>query len=144
MNQVSTIERKIFQFLILILAIICFVPGGASAFGGMNGSAALGGGEMIFNADSILRGFADNQYRFGFGVFFAQGLALLFFLRNIELNATVFRFVVLALFIGGLGRLSNIMEFGLVDPQVVGPTVIELIIVPILALWHKRVIKTVS
>lgn len=144
MNQVSTIERRIFQLLILILAIICFVPGGASAFGGMNGSAALGGGEMIFNADSILRGFADNQYRFGFGVFFAQGLALLFFLRNIELNATVFRFVVLALFIGGLGRLSNIMEFGLVDPQVVGPTVIELIIVPLLALWHKRVIKTVS
>lgn len=144
MNQVSTIERRIFQLLILILAIICFVPGGASAFGGMNGSAALGGGEMIFNADSILRGFADNQYRFGFGVFFAQGLALLFFLRNIELNATVFRFVVLALFIGGLGRLSNIMEYGLVDPQVVGPTVIELIIVPLLALWHKRVIKTVS
>ena len=120
------------------------MPGGASAFGGMNGSALLGGGEMIFNADSILRGFADNQYRFGFGVFFAQGLALLFFLRNIELNATVFRFVVLALFIGGLGRLSNIMEFGLVDPQVVGPTVIELIIVPLLVLWHKRVIKTVS
>lgn len=141
MNQVSTIERRIFQLLILILAIICFVPGGASAFGGMNGSAALGGGEMIFNADSILRGFADNQYRFAFGVFFAQGLALLFFLRNIERNATVFRFVVLALFIGGLGRLSNILEFGLVDSQVVGPTVIELVIVPLLALWHSRVTK---
>jgi len=142
MNKVSNVERKIFQLLILILAIICFVPGGASAFGGLNGSAALGGGEMIFNADSILRGFADNQYRFGFGVFFAQGIALLFFLRNIELNSTVFRFVVLALFIGGLGRLSNIMEFGLVDPQVIGPTVIELIIVPLLALWHSRVINT--
>jgi len=142
MNNVSNVERKIFQLLILILAIICFVPGGASAFGGLNGSAALGGGEMIFNADSILRGFADNQYRFGFGVFFAQGIALLFFLRNIELNSTVFRFVVLALFIGGLGRLSNIMEFGLVDPQVIGPTVIELIIVPLLALWHSRVINT--
>jgi len=139
MNQTSNIERKFFQFLILVLAVICFVPGGASAFGGLNGSAALGGGEMIFGADSILRGFADNQYRFGFGVFFAQGLALLFFLRNIEKHANVFRFVVLALFIGGLGRLSNIVEFGLVDSQVVGPTVIELVIVPLLLLWHNRV-----
>jgi hypothetical protein len=141
MNQVSNVERRIFQFLILILAIICFVPGGASAFGGLNGSAALGGGETIFNSESILRGFADNQYRFGFGVFFAQGIALLFFLRNIELHSTIFRFVVLALFIGGLGRLSNIMEFGLVDTQILGPTVIELILVPLLALWHSRVAK---
>lgn len=144
MNQVLTIERRVFQFLILILAIICFVPGGAGTFGGMNGSAAVGGGDMIFNAGSMLRGFADNQYRFGFGIFFAQGFALLFFLRNIELNATVFRFVVLALFIGGLGRLSNIIEFGLIDLKVAVPTVIELIIVPLLALWHKRVIKIVN
>lgn len=142
MNKVNPIERRVFQFLILLLAIICFVPGGVSAFGGLNGSAALGGGEVIFSSDSILRGFADNQYRFGFGVFFAQGIALLFFLRNIEVNATVFRFVVLALFIGGLGRLSNIIEFGLVDPQVVAPTAIELIIVPLLVLWHSRVSRT--
>jgi len=141
MNQVSTIERRVFQLFIIILAIICFVPGGVSAFGGLNGSAALGGGEMLFSSDSILRGFADNQYRFGFGVFFAQGLALLFFLRNIQLHANVFRFVVLALFIGGIGRLTNIVEFGLVDDQVVGPTVIELVIIPLIALWHQRVIK---
>ena len=75
-------ERKVFQLLIAILAVICFVPGGASTFGGINGSAALTGGEMIFNGESILRGFVDNQYRFGFGVFFTQGLVLLFFLRR--------------------------------------------------------------
>ncbi len=142
MTQTNNIERKVLQLLTLLLAIICFVPGGASAFGGLNGSAALAGGEMIFNADSVLRGFADNQYRFGFGVFFAQGLALLYFLSNIERHTTIFRFVVLALFIGGLGRLSNIMEFGLVDSQVVAPTIIELIVVPLLALWHSRIIKT--
>ena len=141
MNQVSVLETKAFQLLILLLAVICFVPGGASAFGGLNGSAALGGGEAVFGADSILRGFADNQYRFGFGVFFAQGLALLFFLKNMRQQATLFRFVAFALFIGGLGRLSNIMEFGVVDPQVVGPTVIELVIVPLLALWHVRINK---
>ena len=141
MNQVSVLETKAFQLLILLLAVICFVPGGASAFGGLNGSSALGGGEAVFGADSILRGFADNQYRFGFGVFFAQGLALLFFLKNMRQQATLFRFVALALFIGGLGRLSNIMEFGVVDPQVVGPTVIELVIVPLLALWHVRINK---
>lgn len=141
MNQVSVFETRAFQLLILLLAVICFVPGGASAFGGLNGSAALGGGDAIFHADSILRGFADNQYRFGFGVFFAQGLVLLFFLRDIKQHTNLFRFAALALFVGGLGRLSNIMEFGVVDPQVVGPTVIELVIVPLLAMWHFRVVR---
>jgi len=145
MVYVSDVERKVetrvFQFLILVLAFICLVPGGASAFGGLNGSAALNGAEMIVGTDSMLRGYADNQYRFGFGVFFAQGLALLFFLRNIERYISVFRFVVLALFFGGLGRLSNIMEFGLVDTQVLAPTVIELIFVPLLALWHDSLTK---
>ena len=139
MNQVSVLETKAFQLLILLLAVICFVPGGASAFGGLNGSAALGGGEAIFAADSVLRGFADNQYRFGFGVFFSQGLVLLFFLTNIKQHSNLFRFVALALFIGGLARVSNILEFGIVDPQVIGPTVIELVIVPLLALWHVRI-----
>lgn len=141
MTQVNKFERKAFQLFILVLAIICFIPGGASAFGGLNGSAALGGGDMIFNADSVLRGFADNQYRFGFGVFFAQGLTLLFFLRNIERYTTLFRFVVLALFIGSLGRLSNLIEFGVVDSQVIAPTIIEFILVPLLALWHSYLIK---
>ena len=142
MNQVSNIERKAFQLFAIILTIICFVPGGASAFGGMNGSAALGGAQAIFEADSILRGFADNQYRFGFGVFFAQGLALLFFLRDIAKHVNIFRFVALGLFVGGLARLSNVLEFGLVDSQVVGPIVIEVVIVPLLVLWHSRVIRT--
>ncbi|WP_445355190.1 hypothetical protein ACJJI5_22095 [Microbulbifer sp. EKSA008] len=45
----------------------------------------------------------------------------------------------LSLFIGGLGRLSNILEFGLVDDQVLPPTIIELAIVPLLVFWHRRV-----
>ena len=141
MTEISQFERRAFQLLAVLLAIICFIPGGASAFGGLNGSAALGGGEMIFQADSILRGFADNQYRFGFGVFFTQGLILLFFLRNIKQYALLFRFVALGLFIGGLGRLSNVLEFGLVDQQVMGPMIIELAIVPLLVLWHHRIVK---
>ena len=141
MKQISVFETRIFQLLVALLAVICFVPGGISAFGGMNASAAAGGGDALFAADSVLRGFADNQYRFGFGVFFTQGLVLLFFLRNIKLHSNLFRFVVLALFLGGVARLSNILEFGLVDPQVLPPTIIELVIVPLLALWHYRIAK---
>ena len=139
MTAFNKIEKRVFQLLVVILAIVCFVPGGASAFGGLNGSAALFGGEAIFGADSVLRGFADNQYRFGFGVFFAQGLVLLFFLSNIHRHANLFRVAGLALFVGGLGRLSNILEYGVVDSQVIGPTAIELVIVPLLMLWHLRI-----
>ena len=144
MNSVSTLETRIFQLLLVILAIICFVPGGVSAFGGMNASSALGGGAPLFDSNSLLRGFADNQYRFGFGVFFTQGLVLLFSLRNLNKYGTLIRFSLLALAIGGVARLTNILEFGIVDPQVVGPTVIELVIVPLLALWHGRVSKRMT
>jgi len=143
-NQINNVERRVFQFLILLLAIICFVPGGIATFGGINASAALANGEAVFATDSLLRGFTDNQYRFGFGVFFAQGLILLFFLSNIQQHTNLFRFVALALFIGGLGRVSNILEFGIVDSQVVGPTVIELVIIPLLVLWHRRILEVIG
>lgn len=140
MTGFNKAEKMLFQVLVAILAIICFVPGGVATFGGINGSSALAGGELIFGSESLLRGFVDNQYRFGFGVFFTQGLVLLFFLRNIEQYTHLFRFAALALFIGGLGRASNILEYGVVDTQVVGPTVIELVVIPLLVIWHIRII----
>lgn len=97
--------------------------------------------EMIFDQNSLLRGFADNQYRFGYGVFFTQGLVLVFFLTNIEKHTNLFRFALLALFIGGLARVSNILEFGIVSDKIVPPTVIELALVPLLVIWHLRVAK---
>ena len=141
MTQINNVERKLFQVLVAVLAIICFVPGGVATFGGINASSSLAGGELILNAESTLRGFVDNQYRFGFGVFFTQGLVLLFFLRNIERYSTLFRFSALSLIIGGLGRATNILEYGVVHSEVVGPTVVELVIIPLLVIWHSRMIK---
>ncbi|WP_231870364.1 MULTISPECIES: DUF4345 domain-containing protein [unclassified Marinomonas] len=112
-----------------------------SAFGGLNASAGVSGMEMIFDQDSLLRGFADNQYRFGYGVFFTQGLVLAFFLTNIEKHTNLFRFALLALFIGGIARVTNIMEFGIVSDKIVPPTIIEFALVPLLILWHLRVAR---
>ena len=67
---------------------------------------------------------------------------LLFFLSNMQKHSNLFRFAALALFIGGIARVTNIVEYGLVDEQVVGPTVIELLVVPLLVLWHQRLIKS--
>lgn len=141
MTSFNTAERRVFQLLVAILAFICFVPGGISAFGGLNASAGVSGMEMIFDQDSLLRGFADNQYRFGYGVFFTQGLVLAFFLTNIEKHTNLFRFALLALFIGGIARVTNIMEFGIVSDKIVPPTIIELALVPLLIVWHLRVAR---
>lgn len=141
MSRLNKTERRVFQVLVTMLAIVCLAPGGAGAFGGINASSSLASGELIFGAESLLRGFTDNQYRFGFGVFFTQGLVLLFFLRNIEQYSSLFRFAALSLFIGGLGRVSNILEYGVVDSLVVGPTIIELALIPLLVIWHSRVVK---
>ena len=141
MTQVNKLEKLGFQFLVAALAIICFIPGGVATFGGINASTAMATGDLILSADSMLNGFVDNQYRFGFGVFFAQGLVLLFFLSNITEHRHLFRFAALALFIGGVGRLTNIVEHGVLDDQVVGPTVIELVAIPLLVLWHLRIMN---
>ncbi|TQV87779.1 DUF4345 domain-containing protein [Aliikangiella coralliicola] len=144
MSQFNLVEKRIFQVLVVILAIICFIPGGGGAFGGLNVSSSMAGGELLFTSESNLRGFVDNQYRFGFGVFFTQGLVLLFFLRNIQQHANLFRFAALSLFIGGFARATNIIEFGIVDSAVVAPTVIELGVIPLLLLWHQRLIKKLN
>ncbi len=89
MQQVDIIrlnkaETKAFQILVAVLATICFVPGGAGAFRSVNASSSFARGELIIIAESFLNGFIDNQYRFVFvfvfvfGVFFVQGLILLF------------------------------------------------------------------
>ena len=126
MTKQFNIEKRLFQLVVGLLAFICLVPGGAGAFGGINASAGFAGMETIFNSESALRGFVDNQYRFGFGIFFTMGLMLVYALQNLKEHVAVFRFAVLAIFIGGIGRALNIIEFGVVDDQVVGPTVIEL------------------
>ena len=141
MTRLNKTERRLFQFFVTVLAIICLVPGGAATFGGINASALLASGQPIFEADNLLRGFTDNQYRFGFGVFFTQGLVLLFFLRNMEKHATLFMFVALSLFIGGIGRATNILEFGVVDNSIVAPTVVELVLVPLLVAWFIRIVN---
>ena len=141
MTGFNKTEKTIFQIFVAVLALVCLIPGAAGAFGGINASSSLAGGALIFDSENMLRGFIDNQYRFGFGVFFTQGLALLFFLKNINQYSLLFRFSALSLFIGGIGRASNILEFGVVDSLVVAPTIVELVIVPLLVIWHLRVAK---
>ena len=141
MKSFNNTERRVFQLFVTILAFICLVPGGAATFGGINGSAILASGQPIIDGGNILRGFADNQYRFGFGVFFTQGLVLLFFLKNMEKHATLFLFVALSLFVGGIGRATNILEFGVIDSAVIGPTLVELVIVPLLVAWFVRIVN---
>ena len=144
MSKLQVIERRILQLHILALAATCLIPGGAGTFGGLNLSSALSGGESLFDGESVLRGFTDNQFRFAFGIFFAQGITLLYILPKVESRLHLFRFVALALFIGGIGRLLNIVEYGVVDSVIVGPTVVELVLVPIMALWQTRISKFLS
>ncbi|MEM1138769.1 MAG: DUF4345 family protein, partial [Pseudomonadota bacterium] len=65
------------------------------------------------------------------------GLGLLYCLRNISGNVMFFRFAMLGIFLGGIGRLLSTLQVGEV-PAFYGPMAIELILVPLLVLAHAR------
>ncbi|WP_108812303.1 DUF4345 family protein [Sphingorhabdus sp. Alg231-15] len=97
------------------------------------GAAQLMGGEPFTNA-------MDNQFRYLSGVYIGIAAMLFYSAGDIVGRALVFRLAVLAVFIGGLGRVVSYVNVGAPPAEMVAGMVLELI-APIFILWQAKVIK---
>jgi Domain of unknown function (DUF4345) len=82
----------------------------------------------------------DNQYRYLSGVYIGIAAMLFYSAGDVVGRALVFRMAVLAVFIGGLGRVVSFLSMG--EPPIwqLGGMALELI-APVFILWQARVIK---
>ena len=123
-------ERRLLQ---VAVAAACMVPLLAGGFGVMRGPAFAGGVAGPIDLDS--------HFRYLSGLLLGIGLVFLGCIPAIERRTVVFRLFAAVVFVGGIARLLSFAELGLPGPGHRFGLVMELLVVPLLALWQGRVAR---
>ncbi len=83
----------------------------------------------------------DNVMRYQSGYYLSLFMILWWIIPNIEKHTTLFRILVPAIFIGGLGRLASYLTIGSPPAQMIARHILELG-APAFAVWQGYVAKT--
>jgi hypothetical protein len=130
MSAPSSAERTA---LLATLAGLGVIPVASGTAGMVFGTARLPGGTPT-------SGSTDSEYRFVNVFWTAAGAALWWSLRRPEERATVTRSVLMLASFGGLPRVLSWARTGAPHPVFRGTIALELVVVPAVLLWHRRVI----
>lgn len=118
--------RTSFKIILMVLSLIPLFFAVTGIFGGAagnNGGLAVSVG-------------LDNQYRYLSGYYLSLFFGIWYVLGDIDRRGTIFRLLVLAIFIGGLARLYSYMQVGAPPARAMIGMALELG-APVLAIWHK-------
>jgi hypothetical protein len=123
-------ERRLLQ---LAVALACLVPVLAG------GSGILQGPGFLQGVDGPVAVDLDSHFRYLSGLLLAIGLAFASCIADIERKTARFRFLALLVVIGGIGRLISYLSIGAPGSGHVFGLIMELVTVPLLALWQARI-----
>src|ERR1700752_3528074 len=133
--QVTT-ELRMFYVAVGSILLIPLVAGNVGAWGGLEGMAALFGEDR----HAVLAPAVRNHLRAITWMFVLLVPLIIWTLRDLEARAGAFRIVVGFGVVAGFARITGRFVDG--DPGVIatGITVIELGVLPVVLLWHARLI----
>jgi hypothetical protein len=78
----------------------------------------------------------DSNLRFFGGVWLGLGLALLYTVPNIEQHGILFRWLWVAVFLGGIGRLVSWLAIGVPPVAYIGFLLLEIVGAPAFIYWQ--------
>jgi hypothetical protein len=127
-------SRRLLQVVIVVLSLVPILAG--------SGGALLGPSLVGVDVGSAASGTdLDSHFRYLSGVFLSVGLAFLGTVPWIERATLVFRLLAASVVLGGLARLLALALSGPPTlPHLIG-LLLELVIVPLLAIWQTRVAR---
>lgn len=127
-------ETRVFQCVVCIAAIIPLTAGAAGA---------LIGPTMIHG---VSKPSADLESHFSYlsGLLFGIGTAFVFSIIELRSRALLFQALGLIVVLGGVARLFALMRVGLPGLGHWFAFVMELGVVPLLLLWHRRILRRVN
>jgi hypothetical protein len=125
-------SKKILVVVIYLLGATAIVTGLLAVIGGP--AALLGGAPAVPSVDSQLR-YADI-------IWLGAGIVLIWSARKPLERAMATRVVLVIAAVAGLGRLISIIEVGVPHPFYLVTMGLELIVTPLIILWHSRVFTT--
>jgi hypothetical protein len=115
------------------VAALCLVPISAGAAGLLLGPEVVG---AVHGQTDL-----DSHFRYLSGIFLGVGLGFLWTVPAIESRTTVFRLLTACVVMGGLGRLLSLVLIGPPTLAHLVGLVLELVVVPLLAVWQSRVAR---
>jgi hypothetical protein len=125
-------ERRLLQ---ISVAVACLVPVAAGAAGILASTA------MLKHVGTPGATDLDSHFRYLSGLLFGVGLGFLACIPSIEAKGLLFRGLAIAVVAGGLARLLSIAMLGPPSAGHLFGLVMELGVVPALALWQSRVAR---
>lgn len=121
--------------------LFAFIPLFFGVTGIIAGASGLVREPAIYSLPDISA--LDNQYRYLSGVYIGIAAMLFYSAGDVVGRALVFRMAVLAVFIGGLGRLVSYLSLGGAESWQMGGMALELI-APAFILWQAKAIGKAS
>lgn len=130
-----------FRAAIRALALIALLTGTVDVVLGLQAQQSIGAALEEGYGDPLL----NSQIRYLGAVWFGFGALLWHCLGDLARHAAILRGALLIVFLGGLGRLASVLQFGFPASAVghgfvVFAIVIELIAMPLLLIWQHRLL----
>ncbi len=120
------------------LGVLSGIPFASGLAGMIAGPAAIPGGPSPVPAS------VDSEYRYAHATWFAAAPVIWSAIPHVERQTTAIRAVSATVFLGGLARLLSWRVSGRPHPVFVTATAVELLAVPALFAWHRRVEKAAA
>jgi hypothetical protein len=131
------VELRAFYGVVGLILVIPQVAGLVGAFGGLAGMARLFGVDDQIAISPVLR----NNFRAVCCAFFSWVPLVVWSLAALPERAGAFRIIVGCAFLAGFARLTGWLVEGYPGVVPLGIMTIELGVMPILFLWHARLVR---
>jgi hypothetical protein len=126
-------------FLQILTALLALVPIATGIAGIAFGPSELRSFSPVSTDDPQY--VLDSNYRYFSGLWLALGLFLLYTVRSIETEGSIFRLVWIAIFVGGIGRALSMFQLGMPPAPFIGFTALELVGAPLFIWWQSSIAK---
>lgn len=132
---------KAFRTLVRALALLALITGAVDVLIGLSAQQMIGAALEEGYGDPLL----NSQVRYLGSIWFGFGVLLWYCLGDLDRHAAIVRGALLIVFLGGLGRLASVLQFGFPPSEfgrsfVIVATAIEIIGMPLLLLWMGRLL----
>lgn len=130
-----------FRLVVRGFAMLALVTGAADVAIGLSGQQMIGAALSEGYTDPLL----NSQVRYLGSIWFGFGALLWYCLNDVKRHAAILGGAFLIVFLGGLGRIASLAQFGFPPSEsgtgfVVFAIAIEILGMPLLLLWLRRVV----
>lgn len=130
-------ERRQLQAVLALVALVPICGGLAGVIAGPRLFATLGPSGQAFGPALDMVSL-DSHFRYLSGLLLGIGILAACLVPKIDASGPALRVLAGIVFLGGLARLSGVVSLGWPNAAMVAGLGMELVVAPLLALWHWR------